>query len=200
MSDIPRRSRPRSWGIALAFVLTASCGDELALPPATVPIARQQIHLFAMGGTPVGTPSGYDMVTLSEVQIFRTNNFDFVFDIGIDSTYGLGTAGDTIAVLLPRGYMGFPLEGGLIWSSVGFDSVLAAPTAGYEAEKPTRIRAGDTVLSASRSQQCNFGQVFPRYAKMQILSIDLVTRSVVIVVVIDTNCGYRSLGAGIPTF
>jgi len=181
------------------FGLLAACGDGLTLPPASVPIAQQQITLYALTATPVGTPSAYNMSSLAEVQVFRTNDFDFVFDIGVDSTFGVGTAGDTVAVLLPRGYMGFAVDGGLQYSAVGFDSIQVAPLEGYEKNKPTKVRAGDTILAASRLQTCNFNYVRPRYAKLYVQSIDLVTRSAVFVVIIDTNCGYRSLGSGIPT-
>lgn len=183
----------------LCLGLLVACSDELTLPEASIPIARQQIHLFALNGTPVGTPSAYDMITLAEVQIFRSNSWDFVFDLGPDSSYGLGTTGDTIAVLLPRAYMGFQEDGGLLWSTVGFDSVQVAPTTGYEKTKPTRIRSGDTIIATSRDQQCNFSQIYPRYAKLFIESIDLASRSAVIVVIIDPNCGYRGLTSGIPT-
>lgn len=182
-----------------AFGLLAGCGDALELPPASVPIAQQQIQLYALTNTPVGTPSAYNMTSLAEVQVFRSNDFDFVFDIGIDSTFGLGTAGDTIAVLLPRGHLGFSADGGLQWTLTSFDSVLIAPVEGYEGIKPTRIRAGDTIIAASRLQTCNFNFVRPRYAKLYVQSIDLATRSAVFTVVIDTNCGYRSLGSGVPT-
>lgn len=182
-----------------ALAALAACGSDLTLPPATAPIAQQQIHLFALTETPVGTPSGYNMISLAEVQTFRSNDFDFVFDIGIDSTFGLGTKGDTIAVLIPRGGLGFNEDAGLQFTLISFDSVQVAPITGYEKTKPTRIRAGDVFIAASRPQTCNFGFVRPRYAKGQVQSIDPVTRSAVILLVIDTNCGYRGLGVGIPT-
>lgn len=183
----------------LAFGLLAGCGDAITLPPASVPIAQQQIELFALTETAVGTPSAYNMTTLAEVQVFRTNDFDFAFDIGIDSVLGTGTTGDTVAVLLPRAYLGFQEDGGLQWTLTGFDSVLIAPVEGYEKARPTRIRAGDTVIAASRLQTCNFNFIRPRYAKLYVESIDLATRRAVFRVVIDTNCGYRSLGSGVPT-
>jgi hypothetical protein len=199
MSDTLRRSRPLAGVLVCALALSAGCGNELTLPPATAPIAQQQIHLFALTETPVGTPSAYNMIGLGEVQTFRSNDFDFAFDIGIDSTFGLGTKGDTIAVLIPRGGLGFTEDAGLQFTLVGFDSIQVAPTTGYEKTRATRIRAGDVVLAASRPQTCNFGFVRPRYAKLQIGSIDIATRSAVILVVIDTNCGYRGLGVGIPS-
>jgi hypothetical protein len=199
MSENLRRYRPLTWGMLCAFGLLAGCGDGLTLPPATVPIAQQQITLFALTSTPVGTPSAYNMISLAEVQVFRTNDFDFVFDIGVDSTYGVGTKGDTVAVFIPRAYLGFSEDGGLQFSATTFDSLTIAPLTGYEKQKPTKIRVGDTFVAASRIQTCNFSFVRPRYAKIYIQSIDLVARSVTAAVIIDTNCGYRSLTSGIPT-
>lgn len=176
----------------------AACGSDLTLPPAQLPVTQQVITLSAITGTPVGTPSAYSMITLSEIRTEQSSSFDFAFDIGIDSTFGLGRKGDTIAVLLPRGAVGFVPDGGLLWTLSEFDSIRVAPHDGYENTKPTRIRAGDVVIAASRLQQCEFGILSPRYAKMEIQSIDVVLRVAVIRLVIDPNCGYRQLTSGIP--
>jgi hypothetical protein len=191
---------PRPWlRIAAPILVAASCQVNPTLPPAVVPVAQQQITLFALTGTPVTTPSGYNMVQLGEVRTNVSNNFDFVMDIGIDSTFGVGTTGDTVIVLLPRGAVGFVEDGGLQWTAAPFDSLTLAPLDGYEQVKPTRIRQGDAILAASRRQTCDDGSSHPRYAKLNIQAVDLVARTVVILVVIDPNCGYRSFAAGIPT-
>ena len=197
MSETP--PAPRTWlPIAALTLVAASCGVDSTLPPASIPVAQQQITLYALTGTPVTTPSGYNMVQLGEVRTNVSNNFDFVLDIGIDSTFGVGTKGDTVIVLLPRGAVGFVEDGGLQWTATSFDSVVVAPLTGYEQAKPTRIRQGDVVLAASRRQTCDDASSHPRYAKLNIQTVDLVARSVVILVVIDPNCGYRSLKSGIP--
>ena len=190
---------PRSWlRIAALMLVATSCKVDSTLPPASIPVAQQQITLYALTGTPVSTPSGYNMVQLGEVRTNVSNNFDFVMDIGIDSTFGVGNNGDTVIVLLPRGAVGFVEDGGLQWTAMAFDSVYVAPVTGYEQLKPTRIRQGDVVLAASRRQTCDNASSHPRYAKLNIQTVDLVARSVVILVVIDPNCGYRSLISGIP--
>jgi len=197
MSETPRWTRPR-LPLAALILVTASCDVSTTLPPANVPVAQQRITLYALTGTPVSTPSGYNMLQLGEVRTNVSNNFDFVMDIGIDSTFGVGNKGDTVIVLLPRGAVGFVEDGGLQWTLAEFDSIAVAPVTGYEQVKPTRIRQGDVVLAASRRQTCDDASSHPRYAKMNIQAVDLVTRSVVILVVIDPNCGYRSFKAGIP--
>jgi hypothetical protein len=180
-------------------VLTlVSCQNGPTLPPASIPVAQQQITLYALTGTPITTPSGYNMIQLGEVRTYLSNNFDFVMDIGIDSTFGVGNKGDTVIVLEPRGAVGFVEDGGLQWTAIGFDSVAVAPTDGYEQVKPTKIRQGDVILASSRKQTCDDASQHPRYAKLNIQTVDLVARSVVILVVIDPNCGYRGLKSGIP--
>lgn len=180
------------------LMLLAACGQDLSLPPAQLPVTQQLITLHAITNTPVNTNSAYNMVGLAEVRTDLSNNFDFVFDIGPDSAYGLGTTGDTIAVLMPRGYVGFVQDGGLQFTLTSFDSVVVAPALGYETTKPTRIRGGDVILAASRLQTCDFGILSPRYAKLNINSIDVATRTAVIFVKINPNCGYHSLKDGIP--
>jgi hypothetical protein len=189
----------RSWSRIVPLLLAAaSCQVDTTLPPASIPVAQQQITLYALTGTAVTTPSGYNMVQLGEVRTTVSNNFDFLMDFGIDSVLGVGTAGDSVFALLPRGAVGFVEDGGLQWTPVAFDSVLLAPVNGYEQVKPTKIRQGDVILASSRRQTCDDGSSHPRYAKLNIQQVDVVARSVVILVIIDPNCGYRSLKSGIP--
>src|SRR5262245_49704024 len=114
MPDTVKRPRPMLRALqAAAILLLAACGGDINLPPAQLPITQQVITLHAVHGTPVNTPSAYNMIGLAEVRTDLSNNFDFVFDLGPDSSYGLGTTGDTIAVLMPRGTVGFLADGGL---------------------------------------------------------------------------------------
>jgi hypothetical protein len=199
MSDTQKMPRPVTRLLRFAGLLSlVACGQDLSLPPAQLPVTQQQITLSAVTNTPVNTNSAYNMVGLAEVRTDLSNNFDFVFDLGPDSSYGLGTTGDTIAVLMPRGYVGFVQDGGMQFTLTSFDSVVIAPALGYETQKPTRIRGGDVILAASRLQTCDFGILSPRYAKMDIVSIDVPSRTAIILVKINPNCGYRSLKDGIP--
>ena len=194
----PLRRLPHGWALGAAL-LAAACGPDISLPPAALEVTQQVITLSAISNSPVNTPSGYDAVGLSEVFTQNSSDFDFVFDLGIDSTFGLGHKGDTVAVLLPRGYMGFLPNGGLQTTFVAFDSIVLAPVSGYEGVKPTRIRAGDNVLVASRTQQCQFGILSPRYAKAEVFTIDVAQRLMQMRLIIDPNCGYRQLTSGIPS-
>jgi hypothetical protein len=199
MANVARCFRTRALtAVALAVVL-GGCGTDLTLPPASIPIAQQQITLYALTGTPVGTPSAYDQISLTEVRTDVSSAFDFAFDLRFDSAYGLGHPGDTVAVLLPRGALGFSSDPGLQQiPTLPWDSVRIAPTDGYINNKAVRIRAGDILYSASRIQTCNYGFDLPHYAKLLIQQIDLANRVATILVIADPNCGYRELGSGIP--
>lgn len=183
------------WALA---ALLAGCSDNPVLPPATLPVTEQQILLSALTGTDVRMPSAYNMIVLAEIRTDNTTDFDFAFDIGIDSAFGVGTAGDTVAVLLPRGALGFNVDGGLQLTTTPFDSIMRGALDGYEREQPVRIRQGDVLLAASRTQQCTYQVVRPRVAKLRVDSVDVAARQVSIRVVIDPNCGYLSLAPGLP--
>ncbi len=191
--------RPAS-ALAVSLLL-AGCGTDLQLPPANLPIAQQQIQLYALTGTPVYTPSAYDMLTLGEVRLDKSNAFDFAVDIRFDSAYGIGKHNDTVVVLIPRGALGFAHDPGLIFvPSFNFDSITVAPSTGYTKDRAVSVHEGDVLIAASRITTCNFGFTLPHYAKLQIQQIDLTNLKVTIGVVIDPNCGYRQFGSGIPDF
>lgn len=177
---------------ALCSLALLGCDDELTLPPAQAFIAQQDIELFALTGTPVRTPSAYSMLLLRPVRTDISNDFDFAFDIR-------DTLGGQQAYLVPRGVLGFQPDGGLQLSTVAFDSLRLAPLGGYEREVMIPVDSGDVIVAASRLQSCDFNIVSPRYAKLRITGIDLTRRVAQIRLVIDPNCGYRSLGSGIPT-
>ena len=184
---------------ACVALLLAGCGSDLTLPPASAPITQQEITLYALTGTSVGTNSAYDMLSLIEVRTDLTNSFDFAWDLRFDSAYGIGKAGDTVAVLIPRGALGFVTDPGLqLAPTFSIDSAIVAPTDGYIKDHAVRIKQGVVLYAASRVQTCNFGFTLPHYAKLLIEQIDLTNRQVVIRVVEDPNCGYRTLTSGIP--
>jgi len=184
--------------VALAAVV-AACGNDLTLPPADIPIAEQQITVYALTGTPVNTPSAYSLLNLTEVRTDQTSDFDFAFEIGRADQLGVDTTStDTIAVLLPRGALGLAPDGGFRATTTPFDSITIAPDGGYDRERPAPIVAGSVYFVTSRAQTCTFAVVSPRYAKLIVEDLDFVLRRAVIRLVIDPNCGYRELGSGLP--
>ncbi len=190
---------PLLRAIPAIAALLAACGDPFALPPANQPTSERIVILYALSGTPLSTPSAFNLVSGIEVRTDRTPDFDIALEFAPDSALGLGTTGDTIAALLPRGALGFAADPGvLIDSTTPWDSLRLAPTDGYTTDKAVRIDSGDVVVASSRAQGCNFGLVRHLYAKIRIDQVDRAQRRIVTLTVTDPNCGYRGLGPGIP--
>ena len=164
----------------------AACDNPFALPPATDIPTDTTYTLFSMTGAAVPEPSAYDMVARQVVRTDRTYIFDFALDMP-------DSLGDTIPVLIPPGGLGLGRDGGLQISKTPFDSLNYAPDGGYDQVNGQRLALGTVVLAASRTQSCNYSIAHPLYAKLHVIAIDTTARSVTFHMLLDGNCGYRSL-------
>jgi hypothetical protein len=189
MSAPPILLRPAAILAPALLAAVAACSDPFQLPPATLATTTVAVTLWALTGTDISLPSAYDVMLQRVARTDRTSAFDFAFDIRVDSLH------DTSAVLLPRGALGLYVDGGLQLTQQPFDSITIAPTSGYQDTAAVAVRAGTVVLAASRSETCNFGFIRPIYAKLHVTAVDLVARSVTFDLLVDPNCGYRSLRA-----
>ncbi len=187
MSRLLGATRPAALFALALTALIAACNDPFALPPATQAPIEGPLTLWALTATPLDSPSAYDMIFQRRVRTDRTFGFDFVLDVRADS------AGDTVAVLMPPGAVGLPRDGGLQVATTPYDSIFTAPDGGYQQADTVRLAVGMVVLASSRAQSCNFGYIRPLYAKLSVTAIDKVARSVTFQMLIDPNCGYRSL-------
>jgi hypothetical protein len=96
---------------AVVFVLAAAFGcDDSGLYPATYPNYVDTVNLYALRGTPIATPSAFDIAYGITARTDQGDAFDFAFDI--DS---LGEA-----ILLPAGALGLTAEAGLQLSDALF--------------------------------------------------------------------------------
>ena len=173
--------------LALAAA-NAACGNPFALPPAIDIPVDTTITLYSMTGTAVWLPSAVDMVNKYLVRTDTTYAFDFALDMP-------DSLGDSVPLLLPPGAFGLPRDGGLQISKIPFDSLTYAPDGGYDQVAGQRLALGTVVLASSRTQACNYNIAHPLYAKLKILVINAAARSVTLHMLLDPNCGYRSLQA-----
>lgn len=174
---------------ALAAVLViAACDNTSGLPVATAPNEVDTVSLFALDGTPLPSPSGYNLQSNTVVRTDRFTSFDFAFNIT--------PAGQ--AVLLPTGALGLGQSSGIQVQSVGFDAVTQAPTGTYVDTSAVPIDSGAVAVLHSRAAQCSFGAIVFYYGKIEVLAIDTVARRIDLQVLVDQNCGYRGLEPGIP--
>ncbi|HEY6784823.1 MAG TPA: hypothetical protein VI159_07715 [Gemmatimonadales bacterium] len=177
-------------GAALAAgVLSGACSSTLAPPAPTSVNYVDTTMLYAATGTPVGTPSAYNIEDSSSDARVRTDTtpiFDFLFDI----------KGDTAKLFPPGALPGLARTSALQYGS-SFDGTTTAPGPGWNDSAALKIDSGTVVLVRSRQVSCAIGTVF-QYAKLQILSIDTVARTTTFQILSNRNCGYRDLTPGYP--
>ena len=182
---------PLSVGAALAaLVLSGACSSTLAPPAPTAVNVVDTTMLYAASGTPVGTPSAFniwDTVTDARVRTDTTPIFDFLFDI----------KGDTAKLYPPGALPGLARSAALQYAG-SFDGTTTAPGPGWNDTTALNVDSGTVVLVKSRVfTTCPIGAV-PEYAKLQILSIDTVARTTTFRILANRNCGYRDLTPGLP--
>lgn len=179
-------------GLALTTVLVlaalAACGDPIRIR-AQFETVEDTVTVFAVTGTPVIAPAALSTVRHEAVRIETTRDFDIVFDIN--------QAGE--AVLYPVQLVGgSPGTTGILKATQGFDAIVEAPRDGYVTEDPTVLTVGEVVLIEAEPVFCA-GTINPWiYSKLVVDEIDVTTRTVVVRMVVDPNCGFRSLDEGVP--
>ena len=169
-------------------VVAAACDETSGLPAAGIANIVDTVSLYALDGTPLAAPSGYNIQGKIALRTDLTTSFDFAFN--------LTPAGQ--AVLLPTGALGLGRGPGIQVQSASFDSVKTAPTGAYTDTLPVAVDSGTVAVVHSRASQCVFGAVVFYYGKVQVLAIDTVARRIDLRVLVDQNCGYRDLEPGIP--
>ena len=177
-----------------AFVvcaILASCGNPYGLPAAFIVNKVDTVSLYALSGTPISQPSAYLIYSGARVRTDLTSQLDFAFDID--------TAGR--AELLPTAVLKLGTGSGFQISRLDFDSVRVAPTTGYNVDSALVVTENNVVLAQSsraNALSCTFNIVYPLYAKLQVLTIDMAARSIDFLILRDSNCGYRGLEPGLP--
>jgi hypothetical protein len=174
--------------VSALAVVAAACDETLGLPAAGLTNVEDTVSLYALDGTPLAAPSGYNIQAKTALRTDQTPLFDFAFN--------LTPAGQ--AVLLPTGALGLGRGSGIQVQSVSFDSVKTAPTGAYADTLPVAVDSGTVAVVHSRASQCLFGAIVFYYGKVQVLAIDTVARRIDLRVLVDQNCGYRDLEPGIP--
>src|ERR1051326_9604639 len=78
----PARLLPALLFLAATTALGAC--DPLSLNPATIDNRVDSVRIWAVNGTPVSLPSGYDVTLRSRVRLHQVTTFDFVYAIAPD--------------------------------------------------------------------------------------------------------------------
>jgi hypothetical protein len=182
-------------GLMAAPLLLAGCGNANPFQ-AQLPTAADTFTLFALTGTPPAYPSGLNTYSRLPTRVDGSASFDLAFDID--------TAGNV--VVYPVKLIVSSISGdrtiGLKRVAGTFDAITSAPTGTYQGDSAVVLTVGENVVvEANRGASgdvCYLNLSPNIYSKIQISSVDLATRTIVIQSVVDPNCGFRSLAAGIP--
>jgi|SRR6476620_6307013 len=180
-----------SWFFrATLIALVTACSDSNGLGTATFTNTERTDTLYALLGTPVQTPSAYAIQGSRRVRTDTTSNFDFAFNIPTDGSH----------VFVPRAVLGIDttasVKPGFLAETATFEAITEAPSNGYLTDQVIPIAVGDRYVVRSRLT-CSIG--VPTYAKLEVLAIDDVSRSVTFRILSNDNCGFRGLEPGLPT-
>jgi hypothetical protein len=173
--------------------LLGACTDPLTVK-ATDENVTQPFSVHALSGSQLSyaTALFFPLRTVARV------DGSFAFDIAFD----LNAQGDVI--LLPVTVVGQNPSGnrrvGIVKPGLAFDAVTEAPKSGYTVDSVTVVRRGEPAVVQAQETACSLSLTPYYYAKVVVDSIDLPSRTMFGRVMINSNCGFRSLSPGLPGF
>jgi hypothetical protein len=188
---------PRKFALAIlasATILTAC--DDPQLLRAQLPTVLDVYTVFALTGTPAAYPSGINTYIRSAVRVDGNAGFDVAFDIDAQGNALVHPVQKVVSSLTSSRRVGLRRVSG------SFDDITIAPTGTY-ADSTIVASPGDIIIVQSirnsSGDVCQFDISPYIYAKLQIDSIAVDTRTLVVRSLLDPNCGFRSFESGIPT-
>lgn len=177
------------------LVLTAAalaCGEPNYLPNPSLPNAVDTLAVYAIAGTEVWRPSGYSATERRTVRVDQATTVDFAYQITPDGR----------RILLPGALIGQTgtngVNPGILVTDKPFDSLTIAPLNGYKTLDTIPASVGLVFYLKGRSSPfCFLGS--PTYGKVQVLGFNDSSRTMRFQVLVNGNCGYKSLEPGLPT-
>lgn len=168
-----------------------ACTSPNTLPAAAITNQIDTVVVYALSGTAPYQPSGYSMTDRRVVRLDQSTNTDFAYDVTPSGQH----------ILLPAtliGQAGTNVVPGLKASAAPFDSLKLAETEGYLTLDTVKVELGNVLFARSRVPgTCYYG--LPVYGKVEVISFDDSARTMRFRVLVDLNCGYKSLETGLPT-
>jgi hypothetical protein len=178
--------------VGTVAVGTAACKALTDVPAGLSTVADSGI-VYAINGAPAGAPTAVHFYTGSRTAADASFFFDVAFDID----------GSGNVVLLPQRTVASQLttthQVGLQKSSQAYADINDAIKSGYRADTALVVSAGQTVLVQVQDPACAVSIASTSiYAKLQVLSVDPVGRTMQVQYAADPNCGFLSFAPGVP--
>lgn len=174
-----------------ALLVAGACSNPTSLR-ARFETLTDTVVVYALSGTPAAYPSALNIPYRAAVRA----DGNLAFDVALD----LNANGDPLVypLKLVASAFGSSRPVGLLRTASPFDSVTRAPGDGYGYDSVVVAPRGTTVIVQASTSYCqlDFSQIV--YAKLAVDSIDLAARRMVVRMVVNPNCGFRSFLPGIP--
>ena len=171
--------------IATLSVVTAGCGssnEPIVLP---LPSGPSEAELADFAGDDLLDPSAFDILDATDSRTDQVPGWDFVFQNGTDTT-----------TLRPRSEVTTDsAASGLQHVDGSFEALDRAPSDGYITDERVPIKVGDVLAGRSRRDPL-FQVRCLRYAKFEVLEIDVAAGTVKLLHLVNPNCEQTSLVPG----
>ena len=192
---ITRRALSFPALLVAALALAGCGGSDSFLTPANFENVDRQYEAWAISGSPSALPAGYQFTTESlvrpQVQGDGSLNFDIAFDINAAGKVMLLPA-RVITPVPPAGApsIEFAQQPGV------YEQLQRATDKGYVADTVITLGVGEVITVRLLNSGCVYGEPF--YAKLTIDDVNVAERRLLFRTLVNRNCGYRSLLAGVP--
>lgn len=180
--------------LAIALLAVVACEDVTRSIDPNIEIAEDTLTVFPLRGSPLSAPTALDLYSLSTLRVGETNA---LYDLAVDTAGGA-------AVLYPSQLIDNEAPNtGILETSSTFESILEAPTTGYQDTAAVSVAVGETVIVRARNL-CSGS--FPGrdffHAKVQLLELGTTSGFATARFRIrsNANCGFRSFADGLPEF
>lgn len=191
----------RLLALAIAMFAVAACEDITRSIDPTTDVTEDTLTVFTLRGSPLSAPQAIDLFGLRALRVggpeAQCLNF-CPYDIAFDTAGGATLLYPTNLVESNQ----FP-DVGFLEVTSSFESILEAPTSGYQDTAAVAIAPGETVIVRGRNVcSGNFTGRDLFYAKVQLLELGSSAGHLTARFRIRTNpnCGFRSFADGLPEF
>ncbi len=188
---MPQRLRAL-LAVVVAIWAGYGCDDSTAIR-AQFSNSELKPVVYAMNGTPSTLPAALALRYGTAQRIDANFFFDLAFDIKAAGMVEVYTQSLVASELAPRHRVGLQL------SAQPFDAVTRAPTSGYAYDSLTTLPLGQTLLVDVLEQNCANSFLGANIrGKITVDSVQFVPRRIFLHVLVNPNCGFRSLVPGEP--
>lgn len=184
---------PRVLLVAVVAIAAVSACDDSTGIRASSNNLEHSLQVYAMNGTPITLPAAISVRSGSAVRIDASFIFDLAFDINAAGLVQIFTQRMVASELALTHRVGLQTR------VATFDEIIRAPTSGYVYDSLLTLSPGEVVLVDVLEGSCQGSFLGANVrAKLRVDSANTSTRSIFLHVLVNPNCGFRSLVQGTP--